>query len=645
MNIILKSLKIKNFKGIKDMSIDFGRVTNIYGENATGKTTIFDAFTWLLFDKDSRDRKDFDIKTIDNNGNVIHGLEHEVTGVLNVDGTDITLSKIYKEKWARKRGEATKEFTGHTTLYHINGVPVKKSEYQKKINDIIDENLFKLISNPLYFSNMMKWQDRRKVLLDIIGDITEARIIEFNCDLKALEQLLVDKDIDTLKKSIMARKKALNDEIKSIPYRIDELNNSIHKLDFEALEFRKRGIIAAIKNTEDKLLNSSKINEEFLKKQDKLYKLKSKLKDIEYVAKDKAEEPLKQLEFELREAEKEKSKLKMQLYKLETDIASKESFVSSIEEELEKLRNEWNLVNQETLNIPEESFICPTCKRPLEEHDIKAKKTEMIENFNQNKAEKLAAINTTGKQKKEKMEEFKFGIERLKIEKNSAVKKIEEVNEILAERKAKIDNFTPSIDLENNKEYQEVLKQIKELETKLSSPRIDNEIKELKIKKMQLDKELEEINSQLAYKEQNEKTKVRIKELMDKEKELAQKMAELEGQEFLCEEFIKTKVELLEDSINSKFKHVSFKLFDMQINGGLSETCEALINGVPFGSANTASQINAGLDIINTLTKHYNISTPVIIDNRESINKLIECNSQIINLIVSKDKKIRVEGI
>ncbi|MDU4600205.1 MAG: ATP-binding protein [Clostridium sporogenes] len=232
--IILSSLKLKNFKGVKDLTIDFSNITNIFGENGTGKTTIADAFMWLLFDKDNHDRATFEIKTLDKDNNVIHGLEHEVTGILNVDGKSITLSKIYKEKWTKRRGEAEKQLTGHETLYSIDEVPVKKKEYQETINSVIGENLFKLITNPLYFSTNMKWQERRTVLLDIIGDITTEKIVNYKNDLKPLLELLGDKDIDTLKKSVQARKRKLNDEIKAIPIRIDEANNSIKEIDYEA---------------------------------------------------------------------------------------------------------------------------------------------------------------------------------------------------------------------------------------------------------------------------------------------------------------------------------------------------------------------------------------------------------------------------
>ncbi|MBO0558966.1 hypothetical protein EXQ37_03785 [Clostridium botulinum] len=154
-----------------------------------------------------------------------------------------------------------------------------------------------------------------------------------------------------------------------------------------------------------------------------------------------------------------------------------------------------------------------------------------------------------------------------------------------------------------------------------------------------------EIDKLLATEEINNKNKNRIAELEDLEKELSSKIAKLEGQEILAEEFIRTKVELLEEKVNSKFKYVKFKMFKDQINGGLEECCEPLVGGVPFTSnLNTAAKINAGIDIINTLSRFYGVRAPIFIDNRESVNKLIETDSQIINLFVSEDKELRIEN-
>ena len=197
--VILKELSLENFKGIKAFEGSFGDTTDIYGENGTGKTTIADAFFWLLFDNDSEDKKDFDIKPIDSGGNVMHGLESKVTGTLEIDGRLIILQKVYKEKWTKRRGESEKVFTGNETLYFVNDVPVKKSEYQDTIKEIIQEDLFKLITNPLYFSTKLKWQERRNILMQILGDIEEQEVINSSVKLKELEDLISNTDVDTFK--------------------------------------------------------------------------------------------------------------------------------------------------------------------------------------------------------------------------------------------------------------------------------------------------------------------------------------------------------------------------------------------------------------------------------------------------------------
>ncbi|MBB6696272.1 AAA family ATPase [Clostridium algidicarnis] len=639
-HIELKSLKLKNFKGIKDLKIDFSRVTNIYGENATGKTTIADSFMWLLFDKDSKDRSTFDIKTLDSNNQPIHGLEHEVTGTLNIDGKDIELSKIYKEKWTKKRGEAEKELTGHETLYSIDEVPVKKKEYQDKISSLIDENLFKLITNPLYFSTNMKWQDRRKSLLEVIGDLTDEEVINYKSDLKPLGELLVEKDIDTLKKSVQAKKRRLNDELKAIPIRIDEANNSIQDLDFEALEFEKRGIVSAIKSVEEQLLDSSKVNEATLKERDNLYKLKEELQRLEHEAKADIKKPLRDIEIKISNHRAEISQLENEKFYKEKRLSVIKISIKDFKEEMIRLRSQFGEVNKKVLEINENEFICPTCKREFETEDIEVKKQEMIENYNQNKSDALRNIQSEGVGYRKEVEKLSLEVSKIEEDlKSLELKIVAEKNSLEDLEKFKV-NFKPvMIETQQMKSLKD---EIEALEIKLQQPISVNNT-DLKNKKHQLETELDEVNKKLNYKDTNEKLKQRMKELQEGERRLAQQIAQLEGQEYLCEEFIKAKVELLESSINSKFKFVSFKLFNSQVNGGIEETCEALIDGVPFGNANTASQINAGLDIINTLCSHYGVQAPIFIDNRESVNQLIETNSQVINLIVSRDKNLKVE--
>ncbi len=646
-HIILKKLTLRNFKGIKELTIDFTQNTNIFGDNGTGKTTISDAFRWLLFDKDSKDRSKFDIQPLGNDNKVIHMVDTEVEAALKINEKAITLKKVLKEKWVKKRGEAESELKGTESIYYVDEVPVKQSDYKKYINNLIDENIFKLITDPLYFSSNMKWSDRRTVLMDIIGDITVDTVINYNSRLKPLEQLLGDKSVDDFKKSVSASIKKLKGDKESIPSRVDELNRAIKSdIDFDALEFRKRVITGSINSIDEKLMNGTAVNDELLKDKDHLYKLKCKLRDIEFNAKIEADKPINQLSENIRKAETEENSLKLSLGRVGNKISSLESSINDIEEYLKKLREDWGVINQENLEIKEDEFICPTCRRTFEEHDIETKKQEMIENFNQNKAKKLSSINLTGKQKKERLEELKAELESLKLEKESIEIKLAKAIQEVKSSREKCSGFKPEVNLNENTEYQSILEEIKILEDKVNAPvETNRELEELKAKKESLKLDIESVNKDLSYKQINEEHRERITELLELEKSLSQQIAALEGKEFLCEEFIKTKVELLENSINSKFKYVSFKLFDTQVNGGLVETCEALINGVPFSNANTASQINAGLDIINALCSHYEVQAPIFIDNRESVNSLIGTNSQVINLIVSQDKSLRVEVI
>lgn len=646
MIIVLKSLKLKNFKGITALSINFSKVTNIFGENATGKTTIFDSFTWLLFDKDSQDRSKFDIQPLDENNNVVHMLETEVEALLSIDGREVKLNKLLKEKWVKKRGEVESELKGTETSYYIDEVPTKMGEYKKKINEIIDENIFKLITNPLYFSTNMKWQDRRGIILKIVGDITNERIIASKAELSGLKNFSNSDNIDELKKVTAAKKKKLVEDKKSIPYRVDELNNSIAEHDFEALEFQKRSISSAINVIENKLMDGSKVNEEKLQYQDKLYKLKSKLKDIEFSEKRKAEKPKLDLHNKLEwEVKSKLINLERDLDTAKRELENNTIISDRIGKELNELREKFINVQNTPFEIDESKFVCPTCKRPLDPENIEALSQELAENHNQNISRQLANINLEGKRKKEELEKYQERV----VKNNNLIKAIEkdiENNRVLKlELEEQLSNFSIVIDLDSNEEYQNALKEIQELEDKISEPiEVSQDVHELKNKKISLQADLEQINKQLGAKENNEKIKTRIAELLDEEKKLAQLIADLEKTEYLCEEFIKTKVNLLESSINEKFKYVKFKLFETQVNGGINECCEALIDGVPFSNANTASQYNAGLDIINALSNFYDVQAPIFIDNRESVNQLIDTDSQIVNLIVSTDKPIRIES-
>lgn len=647
-SIILKGLYLKNFKGIKELDIDFGKVTNVYGDNGTGKTTVFDAFTWLLFDKDSQDRSKFDVQPLDKSNNAIHMIETEVTGTIEIDGVKTTLKKVLKEKWVKKRGEVESELKGTETSYYVDEVPFKQGEFKKKIQEITgDENIFKLLTNPLYFSLGLKWQDRRKILFSFNGDVDISDVINYNNELKELSKLLSpNEDIESFKKRIGVQKSKLKKDKENIPARVDECSRSIRDdIDFDLQETNKKAIVSEIKALDERILDSSKADNAVLEKRKKLYDLKSNLNSMEFTLKSKAQEPLKELNKQLGEIQRNVYAAQSKVNILDDKLKLKEDSIPKIETIIADLKKQWYKVDSETLEFNENEFICPTCKRPFEAADIEAKKQEMTENFNQSKAEKKEQINQKGQAKTNELNSLKQEVEQLRNECDTYSKQLFELSSEKDALDKQIQDFKPDLDFSSNQEYQKLKNQITNIENELAVPSNSNsQAEELKHKKSNLQVELDGVNNLLSFKEQNAKLEARKAELMEEEKNLASKIAELEKQEYLTEEFTRTKVELLESGINSRFKYVKFKLFETQVNGGLNETCEALIDGVPFSNANTASQYNAGIDIINALSEFYGVQAPIFLDNRESVNEIIPSDSQIVNLIVSDDKKLRIES-
>src|SRR5699024_4831771 len=229
--IKLLNLKLTNFKGIKSFELNAnGEDMKVFGENATAKTTVFDSFVWLLFGKDSQNSTQFEIKTL-RDGKPVHKLNHEVEATLLVDGQELTLKKVYKEKWTKKRGSVTESFSGHTTDYYIDGVPSKKKEYEGKISEIVDEEVFKLLTNPAHLNEQLKWQDRRKTLLEIAGDVTDEEVIASNESLAKLTEIIGKRSIDDHKKVVTAKKKEINQELDRIPIRIDEIHRGLPDTD------------------------------------------------------------------------------------------------------------------------------------------------------------------------------------------------------------------------------------------------------------------------------------------------------------------------------------------------------------------------------------------------------------------------------
>ena len=655
MKIKLISLHLKNFKGIKEQLINFdGYMTQISGDNGTGKSSIFDSFCWLLFGKNSEDKKAFEVQPLDGNNNVIHHADTVVTGVLEIDGVAKAFKRTLKEKWQKKRGSAEQELNGCSTDYEIDDIPVKQKEYLEKIAEILDENMFKLLTNPLYFPNM-EWKKQREMLLDIIGDLDETSVINYSLKLKPLLKLLDGTNIDDFNKKVVASIKKLKDKVKDIPARIDENNSMICTEDFTELEKQKISLQNDINVIDSQITDSSKVNESKLKLQEQLFELKGKLSTLRNDALKNANKPLNEVREKINNV---KSEIQEIHFKIRTTENKRDRFsdtnleqekeISNLKERKQKLLKEYHEIDEKQFTFDETETICKCCGRAYDMEKIEGIKESAKTKFESDKKHNLEAITSGGLTLKANIEKAESLLVTDKEEVEKLTNEVIELEgkkfvldqnlEELEYQKQKIDCVEPVIEGEK-----ELLVKIEATEAEISNFKSNDNFALLNQKK-ELQGKLSNLDKLLGKQQTNADIKIRIEELGKEEKDLNIQIADLEGKQFLGEEFIRTKVELLESTINKKFKgEISFKLFKNLINGGLEECCTPLINGVPFADANKASQINGGIAILNTLCEHYNVNAPVFIDNSESVNKIKETESQLILLKVSKDKDMKVE--
>ncbi len=646
----LQRLKLRNFKGCRSFDLILnGEDASIYGDNGTFKTTLMDGFQWLLFGKDSANRADFDIKTLTEDGQALHGLDHSVEATIEIDGRSMTLQKVYSEKWTKRRGEASKTFTGHTTDHFIDGVPVKKKEYDEAVAGIVDEDVFKLLTNPRYFNDMLHWQDRRKILLEVCGDVSDGDVIASDKALAKLPKILGSRSLDDHRKVIAARRAEINRELDKVPVRIDEVTQGLPELPEDSKEAYTNviNILKELKRGAEARRLRIEAGGEIAEKQKALAELDAELLKMQNLLRAGITDKIDSAWAHFNKVTGKADGLTSTIRSKNHTIKDNQNEIERLEARMEKLRAEWEAVNSITFEL-EQDDICPTCGQALPVEKLQEAREKAHAEFNRIKAIDLENITRRGKDDRALAGELALQISELKKDVQAAERQLgglQKEGDSLQERINELS--TRAKDTVNDPAYVEKAAGRQVLEDAIAALKAGTkeEIAGIEAEIEGLNTKIADAKSSLSAFEAHDKGQARIKELEAQERELAAEYERLEEELYLTEEFIRAKVKLLEDKINSRFQHARFKLFNVLINGGVEECCETLFQGVPYNSAlNNAARINVGLDIINTLSEHYGFEAPIWIDNREAVTRLTPTRAQVVSLIVSEpDKTLRVE--
>lgn len=652
--IILKSLALVNFKGVRDFNIAFNDgITTVCGDNGTGKTTLYDAYLWLLFGKDSTGRSDgangFNVKTTDESGKPIYRLEHSVTAVLEVDGKEIKLQRSLVEKWQKVNG-TTDEVMKDETQYFINDVRTgTKKEYQAEISEIIPEDVFRMITNPYYFASLSA-DTQKEMLLGMVGNIDDEEVAATDPDFLALLDQINGTSLAKWAREIAAKKKACNDALATIPASIETAQKLMpDSEDWAMLENELKGVQDRVKEIDRQIADKSALNDEAYKRKMALMKQQAdkriKLQDCENAIRMEVNAAHNKAISEIQQMENELSVNQNNLDKYRNDKMSVDGKIDELNAKLVEMREQFKTVAKEQFPEPSgDVLVCPTCGEPYKGENLENAIAKFSRNFEQNKAKRQKDIQTKGKQYKA---EYDKAVEQQTKLTGLIAKLEDDALEIKGNITIKKNNIPVAGNADeaiaNDKDCLDLRNDITEIDNQLKAEVPQADVSELQSEKADSNAAIADINKRLGKRAMIERVNKEIADLEEKRIANNQAKADLEKWEDVYLRFQKAKDEVLMQRINGLFNVVSFSFVKEQKNGGEKVTCYCMVNGVPYADVNACGKVNAGLDIINAICATKGISAPIFIDNRESFNQIIPTISQIVNLKVSNDKSLTIK--
>lgn len=659
--VAIKNMHLVNFRGHKDLKINFSDLTEISGDNRLGKSTIFDAFVWNLFGKDQFDRKDFEIIPIVD-GKRLDRVDSEVKLVIDFDGREMELKRVLHQKWVRRRGTAEEVFDGCETLYYINDVPLKAGEYKARVDLMIEETVFKLITNPSAFL-ALHWTKQREFLFQIAGTVSDHEIAATDAKFAQLLDLVNGKSLIEFKKELSAKKKKLKADLDDINPKIDQTANLMPtEKDFTAIQSELTLVDEKIAAIDLQIADRAKAirgeYEAIQTKQGEINTLKTKQRELVNAATTKAQQDA----FEANQANVVKeheysalvtlhASLKNHAIALASESDRIEAKVLLKKISLQELRDKWTLVNEKEYTAKDGCLICPAFGHECSDITALSKNLDTQEtaksSFLFTKNNDLEFINTEGGKLKDELETIEKEHETAKAlllnKQNEVLASFDRVEKLKSEI-ATIKKVMPKeVFPDEIPEWVELYDKIKAIEATISEPK-PAENSDLNIQKGELIEKRDSLKKELNNKDLIINYKAEIKRLETEASQLSQQIADLERQEFTIDAFNKVKIDECDRRINNMFKIVKFQLFDKTNEGNEFEACIPLNKaGVQIAATNTAERINAGLDIIETLSKFYNVAAPVFIDNSEAVNSFLPTTGQMINLRVTKEKVLTIK--
>lgn len=655
--ILFKTLKLHNFCGIRDGVFDFGEdLTVISGDNGRGKSTIGNAIMYTLFGTDTNGMQ-LDIKTFDENHNIIKEIEHSSELVMLVDAEEISFKRVLTDKW--KGDKCTNTFK-----YYVDGELTTAGDFDKVVNDIFQEDPFAWCICPNLFLDMT-WQNQRAFLQSLAGDISVEDITNGEEKYDYLVELLKQKDIDAILHHLKHKRTEVQKELDAVPIRLAELDKTLpSKLDWETMGKEKAELQEKLVEIDNKIqqirtggadrvrLDAIRKKIEFAEKRKRMMEQGADKESTDNMTKHQSDVLNANAAFNKAESTVDNLKAVMSGYP--TTEVQINAQIEDCKKKVSDLNKRSDEIAKRTWEWDDKEGFCPHCGQALPLGEVQFLKQQSQSLFNSRKAEDMKELNNEFAKLQSAYTELNKELDKLNDDRQTTTNQLIKAHQVLKEaekHKADVDADVPSTYeeiLASKEEYQQVVKEIGELQAELDKPSDSNEdndklLQALDEERKPLSDRYDEVLELLASKASYDNTMAHI-EAAQKDKAIFQEqLDDIDDKLNITNEFYQLSCKALEDKVNQHFRFVKWSLFLPKLDGEKKPYCECYHNGVPYSRLNGAAKVNAGIDIARTIGQFYDVSVPVVLDECESVNHPLSTGGQQIRLVVSKDDKLKVE--
>lgn len=637
MRISLKKLILENFMCYAHKEVVFSDNTKIAASNGKGKSSIVNAYMWLLFNCDYQLADNPPVRRMVD-GKIIDDADVSVTAIFVVDGKEVVMRKSQKRKYS-KDGSSYKD----DNSYSINEVPKTLRDFNAYLGT--DISVLKICSNINAFL-VKKSAEMRDFLFGVADDISDAAIAKSKAELAELVPLLEMYTADELSAMNKATKSKVAKELPVLDGQIAEKERDIQikqSMDISALELQKNAIKEKLNKVTEDQLDIDKVAAEHDAIADKILKLKFEISAMQNKANEEIDCKRAALRTAIDDCKVAQMNVIQGISDNDWDIDQSTRTLSIWKSKKEKLVAEWKTVNAEKFN--ELTTICPTCHRELPAEDIERLKSDFV----RNQTERLTAVEADGNAIAQKIKEIEDRIERLKECNEINRKTIADTEAKLTKLEEEYNELPLCVDISGDDEYIGVMAQIEALEINMAGMETTATRTRLKSEEITLRQELAECEAKIA-KSDTEADETRLEELLANKRNLGQAQTDAQKILDLLDNLDKAKNEALTNEINKHFNLVKWQLFEFAKNGGYKSTCIPTVDGksILTTMSNKGNRILGRVDICNSIQRISNVACPIWLDDAESLDSANQQNavdmvdSQIIMLAVNDNKELEV---